>query len=687
MTRLAKSVPPMIRRTIELCLQKDVARRIADIRDVRLALQGSFDYDAYLVRPSAMATSKRPSLVAAVLFVGAILVGAYLLSLRSGLSVPATVSRFVVTTPPSAMLASLGGNDIAISPDGRRFAYLAYAEGDREPTRAMQTSAVALYVRDLDGLEARLLPGTRVEDPRVRAPNPFFSPDGRSIGFWAPGRGVLRVSVDGGEPVKLFDDPQPAFVGATWASDDTIIYSSGRRLHRISAGEAGTPDALTPDAESQTPTGPFVGAPLLLPGERALLFTILQGNAASIAVLDLETREQRVLIEDGGNAFYAATGHILFARGTTPMAVPFDLSELAVTGEAVAVLQGIRHPAGLSAADYALSASGTLLYVPDDSAQFSTVGNNSAIVWVDRNGRVAGQAVRELVGNPRSPRLSSAGDRLALTTGPALDSDIWIFDLGGKPSLRLVEDGHNSRPVWSPDDREIAFQSAPRLGGAAGAVPGVAVSVIRTDGSELAPRRLRQGTTPSVVPQEWSAGGELLLVAQRNDSSDILAAPATPDGELRDVIATGYDEVSPALSPDGRWLAYVSNRTGRFEIWVNGYPEGPSIRVSQESGHSPRWAANGREIFYFQGTTMMAVPVQPGDEFSFDTAMALFDTDEGQYFVPPRPLFETYDVAPDGRFLMIQPRGGAREPPAVPFGSIVIIQNWIEELKELVPTN
>ena len=191
--------------------------------------------------------------------------------------------------------------------------------------------------------------------------NPFFSADGNWIGFRAPDRGLVRVPIGGGQPLEIAEDPQPLFLGAAWASDDTLIFSSGAQLHRVSVRGGGVPQPLTA-APASAPASALV-APVLLPGERAVLFGDNAGDIDRVAVLDLTTGERKILIEGGTNPTYTATGHLVFARGTSLMAVPFDLAGLAVTGEPVAVLEGVRH--GLrTAADYALSATGTLVYVP-----------------------------------------------------------------------------------------------------------------------------------------------------------------------------------------------------------------------------------------------------------------------------------------------------------------------------------
>jgi serine/threonine-protein kinase len=399
---------------------------------------------------------------------------------------------------------------------------------------------------------------------------------------------------------------------------------------------------------------------VLLPGGRAVLFhAFADGPGDRVAVLDLETREVRTVIEGGSNPSYVDTGHLVFARGSTLMAVPFEASELAVTGEPVALVQGVRRPAG-GAADYALSANGTLAYVPANLDESS----NAAIVWVDRAGEVLGRAVPDLVASPRDPRLSPDGQRLLLVTAPDGDGDLWSYDVRGRPPIPLALPGDNRLPVWSPDGKRIAFLS----------LNGGGLVTLAADGSERTPQPLfAQATT--VAPYVWSTAGEFILTRL---TGQILATSAEATGDLREVVPSDGTPIDPALSPDGRWLAYTSFRTGRPEIWVQRYPDGAPTRISTDSGYEPLWSHDGQELFYRQADAVMAVTLTPGEEFSFAAPRRLF---AGPYLQSQLPTFRGYDVASDGRFLMILPTDdGAAGTPA----SIVVVQNFAEELKQRV---
>ncbi len=611
--------------------------------------------------PSAAAARPpwQPARLFATALAGALVAGTVVYALtRPAVLPPPPVSQYLVTPSATAPISSLGGVDLAISPDGTRLAYF---------SRNGQSDRYRLYVRDFDELDARIVPGIEVTLSAGEAGHPFFSADGEWIGFRSPGQGIMRAAVGGGPPLKMLDE-QPTFLDAAWGADDALIVSSTFGLVRASASGGGTPELLAGATESG---GAVYVAPVLLPDGRAVLFTLIEGNAERVAILDLETREQRVLIEDGQNASYAATGHIVYARGTTLMAQPFDVDRLVVTGEPVVVLEGVQNPGVNTAADYALSASGTLVYVPGGAATAAR-----ALVWVDRTGRVTAQAVSESVEFPREPRLSPDGRRLVVTAGRFNDGDLWIYDLEGRPPILLADVGDNQYATWSPDGAQVAFIS--NRGGS------YDLYIAPADGSVADPLPLRAGGL-SAPPVAWSPDGDLILNRGAVDfSGDIVATRAEPEGELRDVVVTKDSEFNPALSPNGRWLAYASDRAGRVEVSVKRYPDGVPVRVSRDGGVEPRWSADGRELLYLQGDAMMAVVVAAEADagLSFDPAVQLFAVPS--LFRDSSVSSHTYDLARDGRFLMIQRSASATDADGS--SSIVVVENWFEELKRRVPT-
>jgi serine/threonine-protein kinase len=357
---------------------------------------------------------------------------------------------------------------------------------------------------------------------------------------------------------------------------------------------------------------------------------------------------------------------LVFARATTLMAQPFDLKRLDVTGEPVALLQGIRYTPN-SAADFALAANGTLVYVPGG---FESAAPASALVWVDRGGHVVAKAVDESIERPDDLRLSPDGRRVTVTTGEVPANDLWVYDLEGRPPIPLASGNASGIGTWSPDGKTIAF--AENRGGRFG------IYTAPADGSA---REAQPGPPLQALPAAWTRSGEIILW-RFDGSPDIVAARVDRDGEVRDVVATADSEVYPALSPDERWLAYASNRTGRNEVWVKPYPEGSAVRVSRNGGIEPVWSRDGRELFYRQETSMFAIAIDTSSgSLSFKPAVELFN--EPWFWKSPTLGLRSYDVAPDGRFLMFQPLGSANG--AVKQASVVVIENWIEEVKRRVP--
>ena len=651
---------PVFDALIATCLAKDPDERwqsAGDIgRQLRLLQSGSSQpsLSASSAATLAAAATARPrdsrGLAYALIAVAAAAVGAAAVwgLRRPTPPAPLPVSRFVITPPADAPLANVRGDDVAISPDGRRIAYL---------TR--NRSGPRIYVRDLDSLDARAIAGT--DTPSIGTP--FFSADGRSLAF-ATAADLMRVGLDSGTPLAITKLPSGPSGGGFWAPDGTVVFSTWA-LYRVSASGGGTPERLTPDG-----TAAVVG-PSLLPGGRGVLFGFREGERRNVAVLDLATRVQRVVAEDASDAVYSS-GYLVFARGATLMAQPFDLTRLDVTREPVALLQGVRSGAGAST-DFALAANGTLAYVPGGTE--SSVP--SALVWVDRAGHVVARAVEDLVQNALEVRLSPDGHRVALTSGLLVadalggSSDVWVYDLDGRPAIPLVSGGINSASAWSPDGKTIAFTSNRNNS--------LQIYTVPADGSSREPQLAQR---VAGAPYEWTRAGELILARFEAGQADIVAARVDGQGGVRDVVATPDTEVSAALSPDERWLAYVSDRTGSREIWVKGYPEGPAVRVSRNGGIEPVWSHDGHELYYRWDDEVFAVAVDTATAtFSFKSAVSLFkESSYARNFVAGA---RSYDVAPDGRFLMIQPATGPSSQ--VQSASIVVIENWIEEVKRRVP--
>jgi serine/threonine-protein kinase len=686
-------VPAQARRLLNRCLEKDPQKRLRHIGDVMSLLdEPPSGPRAPALEPSGVRAGAglvpAPSTwlwpaVAAAIALAAIGIAVWALT-RSTAPAPATVSRLLLAPAATAPLVSVGGYDVTISPDGTKIVYLGEApQGGR-----------ALYVRELGGLEPQLIRGTEVPADFGNL-NPFFSWDGASIGFRSIGKGILRIALAGGPPAKIADD-EPGFVGAAWGPDDIVIMAlargsltgKGNGLYRVSAGGGGAVERVLGSDDPNV----LYAAPSMLPGGKAVLFYLIgvQAQTETVTVLDLETHKAKMLVEGGANPMYAPSGHLVFARGTTLMATPFDLARLEMTGTPGAVLLGVRHPELLTAADYAVSRTGTLIYVPEPES--TGPGTTIRPVWVDRGGREIGPVLNVSGLNPQNPRLSPDGKRLLLVSGPLGDTDVSIFDLGGRPPLPVADTGDNLAPMWSRDGARVLFTSS--RGGTWG------LYSIPSDGSVLQPESIaisfEKGTdafspVAPLIPLTWMSDGRLILAVlpPTGGGSDLVALPA--DGGKADaLIKTEFNEDSARVSPDGRWLAYRSNRSGRSEIWVRATAGSAPVRVSQDGGREPVWSRDGRELFYLQGNKMIALAVKAGPEFSFASPVVLFDRPYfhgwGGDVVAGLEVISSYDVAADGRFLMIPEAGGESNRATAPATGIVVVQNWDQELKRLAPT-
>ena len=655
---LQRMSPPRLDEIVRTCLAKDPDDRWQSAGDLGRQLKIIQGGSQPSVAVSAVAVPQRASwrqgipLAVATLIVGGTIIGVAVWSaMRPGPAPPRPATRFAIA-PPSSYQLGLSG--LALSPDGRNLVYPAIRDG-----------IFQLYRREMDQLGAVPIRGTE------GALFPFLSPDGESVGFFADGA-LKKMSLAGGPAVTLCD--APGFrLGASWGPDDTIVFASSGApgLMKVSAAGGVAEPVTTVDADQGEAGYRWLD---VLPDGKAVLFTVWSTGLddARIAVRSMETGEQRVLA-DGTNPRYAPTGHIIFARDGSLWAVPFDVDALEVTGPITPVLEGVQTNEG-GLALFALAGDGSLAYVPG----LAGATLEGTLVWVSRDGREVEPIADEPLEFPRYLRLSPAGRRLALTIGPSNEGDLWVYDLEGRPPTPLTFEGDNLYPVWMPDGTRVAFQST-----RAGAEN---LFSMPADGSTLDPEPLL--TSPNEQwPTSWSPDGrELIFTELRPETgTDILALPI--EGEPRVVVGTEYNEFDAVLSPDGRWLAYVSNVTGGLEVWVLPYPgSGAPIRISPNGGVEPVWARDGRELFYVEvegivDGKMMAVAVETEPEFRFQPPEELF---EG--FVTYPNASRIYDVAPDGRFAMIYPAAAATTGTDAP-REVIFVHNWFEELQRLVRTD
>jgi Tol biopolymer transport system component len=627
---LPTGTPAPIRRLIRRCLVKDPARRLSDLsvaelefEDARLA-GGLDDADRPAV-PSAPAGRLSRFVPYALAALGlAALVGAVaLVASRDRSTVRPPTIRFGVPPPEGGLFG--GAQGPAISPNGELIVF---------PARGAGRERASLWVRSLSGLEARELAGTD------GATLPFWSPDSGSIGFFADNQ-LKRIDSSGGAAQRLAESPIAG--GGAWGKDGTILFGGVPGMYRIPAA-GGAPTLVTKAASGQVGHG----APWFLPDGRRFLYTAFP---TGIAVGSLDSPEETILVKDGVFGHAASGHHLMYLVGPRLMVHPFDASSATLTGNPTVVAEGV--------AWHSESENGILVY----STSTSTGGGRP--VWVARDGRQVGTV--QGVDAARHPRVSPDGRHLAVV----IEGDIWVGDLRGRPPIRLTFDGQEHEkfsPLWTPDGKRLIYEVT-NSGG---------LWSIAADASDSTP--VRASPDGHFHPHGWSLDGSTLLAVQFADKTgtDLVSFALGAAGEPAAVVRTPRNEgdSGASVSPDGRWLAYATDSTGRTEVWVRSFGASSApVRVSPNGGVEPIWARDGRELFYREGRKFMAVRIQPGAEFQFTPPTVLFEGDYSSSGQPPR-----YDVAADGRFLLLAPRdtsAGSR-----PF---TVIVNWIEGLAAPAP--
>ncbi|MDP1569195.1 MAG: protein kinase [Vicinamibacterales bacterium] len=632
---LPPDTPRAVRRLLRRCLDKDPRRRLGYIGDARLELDDAVVEDALepgdLPRPAPW---RGIAAVAAALVLGAVAGGWW------NAAPPRSeegVARFVIPLPEGLEPALTFQPMPALSPDGRTLVF-----------RALRDGRAQLYRRDLSSLEAVPIPGTE------QATGLFFSPDGRWLGFDRDGV-LMRVPMAGGPPVAIA--PAPGNATASWADDDAIVFATntGRVLQRVPVA-GGTPEALTAlDAERGDTLHVL---PHVLPGARHVLYTIVSGATRRVAVLDLTTRESRVLVT-GTHGRYLAGGFLVFWREDTLWGIRFDPARAEVAGEPVPLATGLAHSDN-TIVHYDVAPAGALVYM-----RAREVVASRRLVWLDRTGGETPVALDARAYTRVA--LSPDGSRVALAVEEGANTDVWIGDPArGTLSRLTVDPTIETMPVWMPDGSAVAFRSE-REG------PGV----FRRDAQGAGPiERLTTTDGPIHSPYSWTPDGRTLLLAVfRSFRSQAIASVTPPDPTVRVLLDGDFAQLDPHVSPDGRWLAYQSDESGQFEVYVRPYPDVEAGRwqVSVGGGTSPRWRADGRELFHYDGARIVATPILPGSTFRAGRSTTL---------VEPRGLGGrlglAYAASPDGRrFLVIRDVPSAAPAPA----ELVFVLHWQEDVR------
>ena len=554
---------------------------------------------------------------------------------------PPTVVRFSLPAPADHQIA-----EIAVAPDGSGIAFAAYGDGRPQ-----------LFFRPLERARAVALPGTD------GARRPFFSPDGRSIGFFADDE-LRHVSLDDGTVATVTDAPSDS-AGGAWVDDATIVFAPlrGQGLMRVDA-DGGAPTALTaPDVRGGEIEH---GWPSALPDGAGLVFAVARRDRDTRMAVwspDRDDGDWQLHFPMNGRARYVAPGRLAYVLGEELLTVGFDLDALDVTGTPTVALEGVAASvadvSGLGTARFDVSTDGALAYLPAPSP-------DNVLAWVDRTGRASPTAAQPVADRHRTPRLSPDGRQAAVVIRAGLlGHELWLEELPGGNRARLSTAGSDNRsPAWTRDgglsfasNREgpqNIFLTTPRM----------------RDGDDDGADRLITASI-SQNPGAWTGDGRLAYYEVGANGRDVLVR--TADGTNTPLAATQADERSPAWAPDGRALAYVSDAAGFDQVYVQAYPpDGRELIVSPAGGTEPVWSCDGRQLFYRRGAEMLVADIETtADALVPDAPRRLFerpfDVDLGSHLA-------NYDVASDGRFLMLQPADPSRE--------IRLVLAWAAELAQ-----
>ncbi len=644
---LPAATPPRIRHLLARCLERDARKRLRDIGEARVVLEESLaqgdsgagyaapDFPGEAARFRAAPWIALTTIAAAAAFLAGSL-------FRTEPAKPPTKLRARIALSPDVPLFMGMRPSLALSPDGSRLV-----------VASQQRGVSQLYTRFLDGESASPVRGTE------EASGPFFSADGRFIGFFTAGK-LKKVSVEGGTPVILADAPTGQ--GGSFAPDGSVVFSPvhGEGLFRVPK-DGGPAEALT-SVDRASGEGGHHWPHVLPDGRNALVTVELTGKSyseARIALLSLETRKLRVLLEGGCDARYVPTGHLVYWSGGELLAVSFDLGELAVRSTPFLVTPDVMAGEPNGFAQYFFSVDGTLVYLSGRHPQ-----EKHRLMLFDRSGRAQPLSPEERAFE--HPRLSPDGRRLAVSVAAADDS-LWVYELDRGALARMTFEHENRRAVWSPSGDRLAFLS--HAGG-----PTFAILVAPLDGSD-APEVVRESDRPE-NPESWTAHGGVIAFTRREGEtgSDVWLLPLAAGEAPRAFLDSRFDEGEARFSPDGNWIAYQSDESGRTEVYVRRFPgPGGKRQVSLDGGAQPRWRGDGRELFFRRGAQVMAVGVPAGGPFETSTPRPLFDAPSVEESLD----VSTWDALPDGQgFVFI-------EEDAEPRTSVNLVLGWFDELRAL----
>jgi serine/threonine-protein kinase len=652
-SKLPATLHPRIRLLLERCLEKEVKDRYSSAADVRVDIQKAFNapsgalFQQSPAAQSAKTLRKMLPWIAATAILGVIAGGLAVWMLKG--PEQHQVIRFDHEIAGDQKFANIPYPILAVSPDGKKVAY--------------STSSGGLFLRSMNEMTAK-----RISDPGENTSTPFFSPDSQWIGYWSMTDFKLKkISINGGAPIALCDASD--VVGASWSADSAIVFASmGKGIMRISPA-GGVPEVLI-----DSKTEPFYH-PRLLPDKKSLLFTVLTAEGYKIGVKSLKSAERKILFP-GDCAWYLPTGYIVYALEYNLFVVPFDLGTLQVTGATAPMADPIWRFGAAYAPQYAVSDSGTLAYLPQTTAASTP---ERILVWVDRQGKE--EPIKLPVNAYNNPRISPDGRKVALVIGTQ-NQNIWIGDLTRGNLTRLTfEGGNDIVPLWTPDGKRIVFASN-RAGY-------YSIYAKAADGTGDIEKFGSLSTQMNYIPSCWAASSKTLMITYMESSYNVGALSEGNDQVLKPLLNGKQNEMVPNVSPDGRWIAYTSNESGRGEVFVRPFPEvnKGKWQASTSGGSDPLWSPDGRELFYRAGESIMVVPVKTDRVFSLETPKELFQGSYVQSNIAEAlgPEFHPWDISPDGRRLLMMKEPKSASPSGTGPRKINIVLNWLDELKQRVP--
>jgi serine/threonine-protein kinase len=627
---LPADTPPAVRRLLDRCLQRDPKRRLRDIGDAWIEIDSPAPSAPVPAAPST-GNQRLPWIACGAAGLIAVAAVAW-----AWLHKPADVTRPVVRWSYAQQKPFAG---FSLSHDGSRLVYMEIAN-----------NTYTLAVRMMDQLEAKPIPDLNA------AALPVLSPDAQWIAFIVPANPlrVQKVPLTGGTAITLCDYPGNG-QGLAWGDDGNIVFNGPKGLMRVSAS-GGTPEQITTlDAKKNEIAH---GWPYVMPGGRAILFSIRNGSSSQVAVLDVDKHTTRVLVQNGSSPHFTASGHLVYYRSGTLFAVPFNAARLEVTGPEAPVVE---HVAAVNedGADFTVSDGGLLVYMAGSGIG---TGSKTVLNWADRKG------VLQPVSDPSqwgTGRLSPDMMHIANGIGSVEGEDIWTYDVVRRTPTRLTFEGKADNPIWSPDGRGITYVR----------VYEGKTAFYRVAADASGKPELLIETEPKAVPNSWSPDGKTLVFTQPGgDQKTHLWSVTIPGGKAVRLHESDAVELNGEVSPDGHWLAYESLESGNNEVYVQPFPSpGPKTRISTQGGWVPRWAHSGKELFFWNfgaDRELFAVDVQAGAVFHAGLPQALFKA----------PAGTTWDAATDGKRFLV-------ETPASNTGGrhMEVVVNWFDELNRRVP--